>query len=246
MAENVIDTERTIETERTEVEQIIAEAEAITDSAARGLEAPENGLVSMPDSETVVQNNSASAAVASATIVSPARPVAPANDPEAAARREMNRREFLMYSWAGSLGLVTALSGFAMFEFLYPRFKAGEFGGKFLVPSGEVPANDAPPNGKYVDGKFWLVTTSEGTNKAIYMVCTHLGCLYKWSSSNFRFECPCHGSKFNHDGFYIEGPAPRSLDYFAVAMEGDSVVVDTGKKVTGSPAADSPAKVVIG
>lgn len=235
--------ETVIESERSEVEQVLAEAEAITESAATVLDAPENGVFTTPNSASGAQSNGTTA---SATTAETARPSAPTIDPEAAARREMNRREFLMYSWAGSLGLVTALSGFAMFEFLYPRFKAGEFGGKFNVPTFEVPPSDAPPNGKYVDGKFWLVTTNEGTSKAIYMVCTHLGCLYKWSSSNFRFECPCHGSKFNHEGFYIEGPAPRSLDYFEVAVEGDIVVVDTGKKITGGPAADSPAKVVIG
>jgi cytochrome b6-f complex iron-sulfur subunit len=93
-------------------------------------------------------------------------------------------------------------------------------------------------------GKFWLVTTEEGEPKAIYMVCTHLGCLYKWEPSTFRFECPCHGSKFSHDGFYIEGPAPRSLDFFETSVEGDSLVVSTGDKVTGAPAAESPARLI--
>jgi cytochrome b6-f complex iron-sulfur subunit len=89
-----------------------------------------------------------------------------------------------------------------------------------------------------------LVTTEDGSPKAIYMVCTHLGCLYKWEPSNVRFECPCHGSKFSHDGFYIEGPAPRSLDYFDVAQEGDMLIVDTGAKNTGAPSAESPARAV--
>ena len=54
------------------------------------------------------------------------------------------------------------------------------------------------------------------------MVCTHLGCLYKWEPSNSRFECPCHGSKFSREGHYIEGPAPRSLDQFVIKVkEGD-------------------------
>ncbi len=93
----------------------------------------------------------------------------------------------------------------------------------------------------YIDGKFWLVTTQEEQTKALYMVCTHLGCLYKWEDSNGRFECPCHGSKFTHDGFYIEGPAPRSLDYFETGVVDGVVVVDTGARIIGSPSADSPA-----
>ena len=75
-------------------------------------------------------------------------------------------------------------------------------------------------------------------------MCTHLGCLYKWAQSNNRFECPCHGSKFSREGFYIEGPAPRSLDTFLVAEEAGVVTVDTGKKTLGQPSADSPARAV--
>jgi cytochrome b6-f complex iron-sulfur subunit len=74
---------------------------------------------------------------------------------------------------------------------------------------------------------------------------------------NDRFECPCHGSKFEADGGYLEGPAPRSLDQFAMsALDADgnellrwqdaapmplpegasSIRVDTGKKVQGTAA----------
>ena len=125
---------------------------------------------------------------------------------------------------------------------MYPRFKAGEFGGEFFVgPVSSLPSPDASPQPN-TDGKFWLVTTAEDEPKALYMVCTHLGCLYQWVDSNSRFECPCHGSKFTHDGFYIEGPAPRSLDYFETRITEDgTVVVDTGARILGSPAGDSPA-----
>lgn len=86
-------------------------------------------------------------------------------------------------------------------------------------------------------GKFWLVQTDEGI-KALYMVCTHLGCLYKWEASNSRFECPCHGSKFTAEGLYIEGPAPRSLDQFSVeVLEGEEIVSQT----TDTPEAIVPA-----
>jgi cytochrome b6-f complex iron-sulfur subunit len=52
----------------------------------------------------------------------------------------------------------------------------------------------------------------------LYAVCTHLGCLPKWVDNNNRFECPCHGSKYEKSGKYIEGPAPRSLDRFATTV----------------------------
>jgi cytochrome b6-f complex iron-sulfur subunit len=163
--------------------------------------------------------------------------------PEETARREMNRREFLMYSWGAALGLLTLQGGVASFLFLYPRFRAGEFGGDFFKLLSDFGNPSAEPKGE-TTGKFWMVTTQEGEPKAIYMVCTHLGCLYKWVGANNRFECPCHGSKFSHDGFYIEGPAPRSLDYFDVTIEGEQVTIHTGRKNTGIPSAESPARAM--
>ena len=77
------------------------------------------------------------------------------------------------------------------------------------------------------------------------MVCPHLGCLYKWVESNSRFECQCHGSKYTHDGYYIEGPAPRSLASFNIAIENGDVVVDTGAKTLGAPASESPARAAV-
>ena len=165
-------------------------------------------------------------------------------DPEAALRKMYNRRELGTYAWGAAIGLLLAQTGLATYQFMYPRFRAGEFGGKFFVSQETLPSHEAAPEG-YTDGKFWLVETEEGETKAIYMVCTHLGCLYKWEPANWRFECPCHGSKFTHDGFYIEGPAPRSLDHFIVSDNGDGqLAVDTGSKNIGPPAAESPARIV--
>ncbi|GIV80078.1 Rieske 2Fe-2S domain-containing protein [Litorilinea aerophila] len=174
---------------------------------------------------------------------------APKATPEAAdglpSPAEMNRREFLTYAWGAALGLLALEGGVVSFFYLYPRFRAGEFGGKFFIgPENTLPSPDEAPR-PFTDGKFWLVTTEEGQPKALYMVCTHLGCLYKWVESNWRFECPCHGSKFTHDGFYIEGPAPRSLDYFEISVENGEVVVDTGSKILGSPSSESPARAQV-
>ena len=136
----------------------------------------------------------------------------------------INRREFLTYAWAGALGLLTLESGLATYQFMYPRFREGEFGGKFPLGAASVlPQTGIDPQSN-TTGKFWLINTDEGP-RALYMVCTHLGCLYKWEPSNSRFECPCHGSKFNREGHFIEGPAPRSLDQFQIEIvQGGSVV----------------------
>lgn len=198
--------------------------------------------VARPPREAPDGSNGAAAPKPAAT--KPAPKPHPREEPAQAevSQQDMGRREFLTYAWGATLGILALQGGVVSFLFMYPRFRAGEFGGKFILgPQSSLPAADAPPQANPT-GKFWLVTTEEGDPKALYMVCTHLGCLYKWEGSNGRFECPCHGSKFTHDGFYIEGPAPRSLDSFELTIENDTIVVDTGSKITGAPASESPAR----
>jgi cytochrome b6-f complex iron-sulfur subunit len=136
-----------------------------------------------------------------------AEAIAPASPP-------VTRREFLMYTWIASLALATAGTTGAILWFAYPIFREGEFGGDFRIDVSALPPVGSDPDGR-ADGRFWLVNTEDGV-LALYMVCVHLGCLYKWVPSNDRFECPCHGSKYQKDGQYIEGPAPRSLDRFVI------------------------------
>lgn len=144
----------------------------------------------------------------------------------------VNRREFLNYAWGASIVLFMAEMGAVTYLFALPRFKEGEFGGTFTLDAATVPPPGAPP-ADYADGKFWLSNTDQGV-KALYNVCTHLGCLYKWVGSNHRFECPCHGSKFEADGTYIEGPAPRNLDQFSMAAV-DANDNELAKSDDGSP-----------
>ena len=195
---------------------------------------------------------------------------------EAPERVPLSRREFLNYLWAMSMAVFMAGGGGLTVWFLYPRFREGEFGGVFTVPVGELPPQDAPPK-EFPEGRFWLSNIGPGVTsdsrqpgdyplqegvRAIYKVCTHLGCLYKWVEANDRFECPCHGSKFLQTGTRIDGPARRNLDVFPIevvdadgnvlartepsvnAQEGTPVMlpsgavalkIDTGRRVTGAP-----------
>jgi len=165
--------------------------------------------------------------------------------------RSVSRREFLNYVWAGSLAIFMAASGGAMLAFAMPRFKEGEFGGTFTVGTvaEKLPAPDSPPV-NYPDLKFWLVNVGpteaakgggiEGL-VALYKVCVHLGCLYAWVDSTVRFECPCHGSKYQEDGTYIEGPAPRDLDRFRVVItDGQGNLVDETVTTKTSPGFGAP------
>jgi cytochrome b6-f complex iron-sulfur subunit len=73
---------------------------------------------------------------------------------------------------------------------------------------------------KVTDGTYWL---------ALYQRCVHLGCKVPFRNDCHSFKCPCHGSHYNIDGEYLDGPAPRSLDRFVFSFQNDQIIVDTGK-----------------
>ena len=69
------------------------------------------------------------------------------------------------------------------------------------------------------DGSYWV---------ALYQRCVHLGCTVPFRDDCDSFKCPCHGSHYNVNGEYLDGPAPRSLDRFSMSFDGENVVVHTG------------------
>ncbi len=108
----------------------------------------------------------------------------------------------------------------------------------------------------FPDGRLWLVNVNpasaialrhpEGASAqpgiaALYEVCAHLHCAYKWVSVNGRFECPCHGAKFLEDGTRIDGPAIRDLDRFVIRA-----VDANGKVLAATKLGDADSDPTVG
>ncbi|MBI4687639.1 MAG: ubiquinol-cytochrome c reductase iron-sulfur subunit [Nitrospirae bacterium] len=148
-------------------------------------------------------------------------------DPDKKGKEEgVSRRDFLglagiatavVSSLAAVLGLVRFTKATVHYEESH-KFKIGK---PEEFPVGTIKKLD--------DKKVFIFADNEGLF-AISAICTHLGCIVY--PTEWGFQCPCHGSKYNEDGKVIGGPAPRPLPWLEVSMHEDgNVIVDAGKEV---------------
>jgi len=71
---------------------------------------------------------------------------------------------------------------------------------------------------------------------ALWRKCPHLGCqVPQLCEASQWFECLCHGSKYTVLGEKRDGPAPRGMDRFPVAVVDGAYVVNTGEVISGPP-----------
>jgi cytochrome b6-f complex iron-sulfur subunit len=190
---------------------------------------------------------------AAATFREAARGAVPRPPPEEKREvrpRPVSRREFFRRSLLTSVSLFGLQFGAASLAFLWPNLRGG-FGAVIdlgLSPEAiksQIESDRLPFY--FGAGRFYLVNyEGDGTDTvyaglvgdglmALYQKCVHLGCRVPFCQQSQWFECPCHGSKYNRAGEYRDGPAPRSMDRFAVRVVGGQVQVDTSLVVLGPP-----------
>jgi Rieske Fe-S protein len=58
---------------------------------------------------------------------------------------------------------------------------------------------------------FGAYRDDQGVDHCVSLTCTHLGCTVRWNAAETSWDCPCHGSRFGHDGTVLQGPAVRDL-----------------------------------
>jgi len=85
------------------------------------------------------------------------------------------------------------------------------------------------------DGSYWI---------GLYQRCVHLGCTVPFRDDCVSFKCPCHGSHYNVSGEFLDGPAPRSLDRFALSFNGEDVMIDTGSLNNLVPHPDATTRLI--
>jgi len=70
-----------------------------------------------------------------------------------------------------------------------------------------------------------LIRKNEQELVAMSAVCTHLGCIVKFSEKEQMLICPCHGAKFDITGKVLAGPAPTPLQIYATKVDDGQVIV---------------------
>lgn len=97
--------------------------------------------------------------------------------------------------------------------------------------SYDIPAAD----GATIDKANRLILVRyQSTVHAFSLECPHKGTMVQWQPAENRFFCPKHKSTFKAEGTRIQGKSPRSLDRYAVRLEGGKIIVDTAVVIESS------------
>jgi cytochrome b6-f complex iron-sulfur subunit len=184
---------------------------------------PNTNITEAPDS-------SGAAAVAAA----PPKPAAAPPKPPA---RKGEDRRFFLFTWIGLAWTLLAGSSAVLtlgtVRFLFPNVLS-EPPSKVKVGFPDQ-FDEGKVDERFKDKNIWVVKF-QSRIIALSTTCTHLGCTPNYLEKEGKFKCPCHGSGFygpamGDPGINFEGPAPRPLERWALAIGDDGqVVVDKSRK----------------
>jgi cytochrome b6-f complex iron-sulfur subunit len=146
-------------------------------------------------------------------------------------KKPISRRRLMAYAWMGAAAIVMGELIFGTFAFLWPRRKGPKVETVFIA--GKVTDFKVGEIIPFRKERTFILRT-EGGFLAISAICTHLHCVVNWNEMLKKFECPCHGAKFNLNGEVLEGPPPRPLDLYKLQLVAGNVVVDRASPIERS------------
>ena len=143
-------------------------------------------------------------------------------------KKPISRRRLIAYAWIGAAAIVIGELIFGTFAFLWPRRKGTKVETVFIV--GKVTDFKVGEVIPFRKERTFILRT-EGGFLAMSAICPHLRCIVNWNEVLKKFECPCHGAKFNRNGEVLEGPPPRPLDLYKLQIVAGNVVVDKASPI---------------
>ena len=143
-------------------------------------------------------------------------------------RKPFSRRRFIAYAWIGAAAIVIGELIGGTFAFLWPRRKGPKVETVFIA--GKVADFKVDEIVPFRKEKAFILRTKEGF-LAMSAICPHLHCIVNWNELLKKFECPCHGAKFNPNGEVLEGPPPRPLDLYKLQIVEGKLVIDRASPI---------------
>lgn len=116
--------------------------------------------------------------------------------------------------WAAAMDATHATAGLVDLS-RYTAEVAGRATAGWVTASRSLP-EAAPPEGAGVVGRVGARpaarSTVDGRTCTVSAVCPHLGGILAWNDAERSWDCPLHGSRFDHAGRLLEGPAVSDLE----------------------------------
>jgi Rieske Fe-S protein len=139
--------------------------------------------------------------------------------------KQIPRRGFLGWLLSGSTGTLLGVLLYPIARFVWPPEQTAASAGSVVAGSvAEFPPNSAKIV-RYGARPAIVVRLPTGEFRAFSAVCTHLQCTVQYRAEREQIWCACHNGTFDLSGRNVEGPPPRPLDAFEVALRGDDIVL---------------------
>ncbi len=163
--------------------------------------------------------------------------------------QNVSRRTFITWYMAALITAITAAVVAPLLIFVWPPAPPGTKQGSITVKLKQAfskVADDtavqfpAPPNAAFImadgggdnakgDVAFAGYYVKAAGKEYVFAInCSHLGCSIGFNPGAKRFECPCHGSRFNLDGSVQKGPAQAPLSHLSYKKQGDETLAIDG------------------
>jgi glycine/D-amino acid oxidase-like deaminating enzyme/nitrite reductase/ring-hydroxylating ferredoxin subunit len=91
---------------------------------------------------------------------------------------------------------------------------AGHFAGDWadaLLSSADLPSAGEASVIREGGRPYGVYRDDDGRVHTVSAVCPHMKCVTRWNDAERTWDCPCHGSRFTHEGEVISGPALDDL-----------------------------------
>jgi len=138
---------------------------------------------------------------------------------------QIPRRGFLNWLLSGSTGALLGVLFDPIARYVWPPKETAASAGSVVAGTlAEFPPNSAKIV-RYGNRPAIVVHLASGEFRAFSAVCTHLQCTVQYRPDREQIWCACHNGTFDLTGRNIEGPPPRPLDGFDVALRGDEIVL---------------------